>query len=164
MASQRIIKKYPNRRLYDTELSRYVTLANVRELVMQGANIKVIDANTNEGLTRSILLQIIIEQESGSNPLFTKEILSKLIRFYGNSVQGVFSNYLEESLDLFIEQQAHVQKQIQAMMSGTPVDSMADLAKRNLKLWKEIQEQLIKRIGFTTGSRKTATKLEQDGE
>ena len=163
MASQRIIKKYPNRRLYDTELSRYVTLANVRELVEQGANIKVIDANTNEGLTRSILLQIIIEQESSGNPLFTKEILSKLIRFYGNSVQGVFSNYLEESLDLFIEQQAHVQKQIQDMMNGNPVDSMADLAKRNLKIWREIQEKLIKRIGFNSRVRKNATKFEQDG-
>lgn len=162
MSSLRIIKKYPNRRLYDTELSRYITLANVRELVMQGTNVKVVDANTNEGLTRSILLQIIIEQESSGKPLFTNEILSKLIRFYGNSVQGAFSSYLEESLDLFIGQQAHVQKQLQEIMGGTPVDSMADLAKRNLEIWRKIQQKLIKRAGFTSGSQKNDTKLEQD--
>jgi polyhydroxyalkanoate synthesis repressor PhaR len=135
MTEPRIIKKYPNRRLYDTQLSRYITLADVRELVMQVVEFKVIDANTNEDLTRSILLQIIIEQETGGEPLFTTEILSKMIRFYGNSIQGVFSNYLDKSLNLFVEQQIRVQKQFKDVVSTNPMDAMADLTKRNLEIW-----------------------------
>ncbi len=156
MSMVRIIKKYPNRRLYDTKLSRYITLANVRELVMQGIKIKVVDAVTNKGLTRSILLQVILEQESAGKPLFTTEILSKMIRFYGGSVQGAFSSYLEQSLDLFIEQQTRVHKQIKDMVSGNPVESMADLAKRNLDIWREFQEKLMRT------SRRAASSIKID--
>lgn len=162
MTMVRIIKKYPNRRLYDTELSRYITLANVRELVMQGTKIKVIDAVTHEGLTRSILLQVIIEQESGGKPLFTTEILSKMIRFYGGSVQGAFSSYLEQSLDLFIEQQSRMHKQIQDMVTGNPVESMTDLAKRNLDIWREFQKKLMRAGRLAAKSIKIDENPEQD--
>ena len=144
MATPRTIKKYPNRRLYDTQLSRYITLADVRELVMQGSEFKVIDAASGEDLTRTILLQIIIDQESGGEPLFTAELLAKLIRFYGDSVQGLFARYLDQSLSLFIEQHTRWQRQLHDMLALPPVDAMAELTKRNFELWKDIQEQFLR--------------------
>ena len=161
MTEQRIIKKYPNRRLYDTQLSRYITLADVRELVMQVVDFKVIDANTHEDLTRSILLQIIIEQETGGEPLFTTDILSKMIRFYGDSIQGVFSNYLEKSLNLFVEQQIRVQNQLKEMVSTNPLDTMADLTKRNLEIWQEMQDSFLKASGLDAPSGTTQAEKQR---
>ena len=144
----RIIKKYPNRRLYDTDVSRYITVADVRDLVMQGVEFKVVDANSSEDLTRPTLLQIILEQESGGQPLFTADILSKMIRFYGDSVQGVFSTYLEKSLELFVEQQTKLQRQVRDMISGnTPFELMADLTQRNLDIWRDMQRNFLKAAG-----------------
>ena len=98
MASSRIIKKYPNRRLYDTETSTYITLAEVKDLVMQYKDFQVQDAKTGDDLTRSILLQIILEEESGGGlPMFSSDLLSQLIRFYGNAMQGVMGTYLEKN-------------------------------------------------------------------
>ncbi len=163
MTALRIIKKYPNRRLYDTELSRYITLADVRKLVMQGIAFKVVDANSNEDITRSILLQIIIEQESGGEPMFTTDVLAKMIRFYDNSVQGIFSSYLEKTLNLFIEQQSQLQQQIQELMATTPVNTMSDLTKRNLEIWREMQESFLKASGLNpTAPPKTSHK--EDGK
>ncbi|MBA2492991.1 MAG: polyhydroxyalkanoate synthesis repressor PhaR [Gammaproteobacteria bacterium] len=144
----RIIKKYPNRRLYDTEVSRYITVADVRELVMRGGEFKVVDANSNADITRPTLLQIIMEQEAGGEPLFTADILSKMIRFYGDSVQGVFSSYLEKSLELFVEQQSQLQRQVRNMISGnTPFELMADLTQRNLEIWRDMQRNFLKAAG-----------------
>ncbi len=156
MAEPRIIKKYPNRRLYDTELSRYITLSDVRDLVLKGVDFRVVAANSDEDLTRSILLQIIIEQESGGEPLFTTEVLSKMIRFYGDSVQGAFTNYLEKSLALFMEQQKLMQDQMRNVFSGSPLDAMTQLTQRNLEIWKEIQQSFLKAAGLGSG------KSEQD--
>lgn len=152
MPEPRIIKKYPNRRLYDTEHSRYITLVDVLKLVVQHVNFVVIDSNTKEDITRSILLQIITEQESRGTPMFTTEILSKMIRFYGNSIQGIFSSYLEKSLSLFIEQQTHLQKQLQEVMASSPVGTMADLTKKNLDIWQEMQESYLKAYGLNPAS------------
>jgi polyhydroxyalkanoate synthesis repressor PhaR len=152
MPDPRLIKKYPNRRLYDTKHSRYITLADVLKLVMEHANFIVIDSNTKKDITRNILLQIITEQESRGTPMFSAEILSKMIRFYGNSMQGIFSSYLEKSLGLFIEQQAHLQKQLQEVMSSTPVGTMADLTKKNLDIWREMQESYLKTYGLNPAS------------
>jgi polyhydroxyalkanoate synthesis repressor PhaR len=148
-AQRRIIKKYPNRRLYDTVVSRYITVADVRDLVMKKAEFKVVDANSNEDITRPTLMQIIMEQEAGGQPLFTTDILSKMIRFYGNSVQGVFSTYLERSLELFVEQQTRLQRQVREMMtsSSTPFELMADLTQRNLEIWNEMQRNFLKAAG-----------------
>ena len=164
MAESRIIKKYPNRRLYDTELSRYITLADVRELVTQGADFKVIDANTNEDLTRNILLQIIIDKETGSDHLFTTEILSKMIRFYGDSVQGVFSDYLEKSLGLFVEQQTRIQQQLGNLMTKNPMDAMTDLTKRNLEIWRDMQDNFLKVAGVQPNSREPDNEKKQDDQ
>ncbi len=149
MAEPRIIKKYPNRRLYDTELSRYITLSDVRDLVLKGIDFRVVGANNEEDLTRSILLQIIIEQESGGEPLFTTEILSKMIRFYGDTVQGAFTSYLEKSLSLFMEQQKLVQDQMRNAFSGNPLNAMTQLTQRNLEIWREMQESFLKAAGVS---------------
>jgi polyhydroxyalkanoate synthesis repressor PhaR len=147
VTAPRIIKKYPNRRLYDTELSRYITLSDVRELVLNGVEFKVVGANSDEDLTRSILLQIIIEQESGGEPLFTTEILSKMIRFYGDTVQGPFTSYLEKSLTLFVEQQKMVQDQMKNVLTTGPMSTMTELTRRNLEIWQEIQDSFFKAAG-----------------
>ncbi|MDH3671075.1 MAG: polyhydroxyalkanoate synthesis repressor PhaR [Gammaproteobacteria bacterium] len=148
----RIIKKYPNRRLYDTELSRYITLADVRELVLGGSEFRVIEANTEEDLTRSILLQIIIEQESGGEPLFTTEVLTKMIRFYGDNVQEAFTSYLEKSLALVAEQQRLMRDQMNNVVGANPINTMSELTQRNLKIWSDIQDNFLKAAGIKRGS------------
>lgn len=152
MSEPRIIKKYPNRRLYDTELSRYITLADVRELVLSGGEFRVIEANTEEDLTRSILLQIIIEQESGGEPLFTTEVLTKMIRFYGDSVQQAFTSYLEKSLTLVAEQQTLMRDQMNNVVGANSVSAMSELTQRNLKTWTDIQDNFLKAAGIKRDS------------
>lgn len=110
-ASHRIIKKYPNRRLYDTETSTYITLSDVRELVMGNAPFAVKDAKTNEDLTRSILLQIILEEESGGAPMFTEAVLANIIRFYGNAMQSFMGAYLEKNVQSFMDLQVKMTEQ-----------------------------------------------------
>lgn len=148
----RIIKKYPNRRLYDTERSCYITLADVRQLVLSGSEFRVIEANTEEDLTRSILLQIIIEQESGGEPMFTTEVLTKMIRFYGDNVQEAFTSYLEKSLALVTEQQKLMRDQMSNMLGANPVSAMSELTQRNLKMWTDIQDNFLKAAGIKRGA------------
>ena len=158
----RIIKKYPNRRLYDTELSHYITLADVRELVLGGSEFRVIEANTEEDLTRSILLQIIMEQESGGEPLFTTEVLTKMIRFYGDSVQQAFTSYLEKSLALVTEQQKSMQDQMNDVLGANPVSAMSEVTQRNLKMWTDIQESFLKAAGASQAPRQQKAAKESD--
>ncbi len=107
----RILKKYPNRRLYDTETSAYITLADVKKMVLAAQNFVVRDAKTSEDLTRSILLQIILEEETGGVPMFSAQSLAQIIRFYGNAMQGVMGSYLEHNLQTFTDIQARVAEQ-----------------------------------------------------
>ena len=112
---QRLIKKYPNRRLYDTRTSSYITLADVKELVLNNEIFQVLDAKTGEDLTRSILLQIILEEEAGGAPMFTSDLLSHMIRFYGNAMQGMMGKYLESNIKAFTEMQAKLQDQARSI-------------------------------------------------
>ncbi len=107
----RIIKKYPNRRLYDTMTSGYITLADVKKMILENIEFKVIDAKSNDDLTRSILLQIILEEESGGMPMFSSEMLVQMIRFYGHAMQGVMGTYLERNLQSFLQIQNKLQEQ-----------------------------------------------------
>ena len=107
----RLIKKYPNRRLYDTRTSAYITLADVKQLVLDNEPFRVADAKTTEDLTRSILLQIILEEEAGGAPLFTSPMLAQIIRFYGHSMQGMMGAYLEKTMQSFVEIQDKLQEQ-----------------------------------------------------
>ncbi|WP_138516159.1 polyhydroxyalkanoate synthesis repressor PhaR [Rhodoferax bucti] len=104
--AQRVIKKYPNRRLYDTDTSTYITLAEIKQLVMDSESFAVVDAKTGEDLTRSILLQIILEEEANGSPMFTTPVLSSIIRFYGHAMQGMMGGYLEKNMQALMEMQA----------------------------------------------------------
>jgi polyhydroxyalkanoate synthesis repressor PhaR len=125
----RLIKKYPNRRLYDTRTSSYITLADVKELVLKNEQFQVVDAKTSEDLTRSILLQIILEEEAGGMPMFTSDLLSQLIRFYGNAMQGMVGNYLEKNMQTFVQVQKQLQEQSRTMYG--------DNSKINKDLWAQ---------------------------
>jgi len=125
----RLIKKYPNRRLYDTRTSSYITLVDVKELVLKHEQFQVVDAKTGEDLTRSILLQIILEEEAGGMPMFTSDLLSQLIRFYGNAMQGMVGSYLEKNMQTFVQVQKQLQEQSRAMYG--------DSGKINKDLWAQ---------------------------
>jgi polyhydroxyalkanoate synthesis repressor PhaR len=144
MSETRIIKKYPNRRLYDTEDSKYITLEDVKRLVLAGVDFCVKDVKTDEDLTRNILLQIISEQEHGGEPFFTTDLLTQIIRSYGDSLQTLAGSYLQKSMQLFVEQQ----KQFQEAMSSNPITAMSHMAEQNMKLWEEMQESFFKAAGI----------------
>jgi polyhydroxyalkanoate synthesis repressor PhaR len=112
---ERVIKKYPNRRLYDTASSAYITLSEVRDLVMECKPFVVIDAKTGGNLTRSILLQIILEQESNGSPMFTAPVLSNIIRFYGHTMQGFMGGYLEKNMQTLMDVQARLGEQSESL-------------------------------------------------
>jgi polyhydroxyalkanoate synthesis repressor PhaR len=151
----RTIKKYPNRRLYDTDSSTYITLADVKQLVMTRTAFVVKDAKTQEDLTRSILLQIILEEEAGGEPMFTEDLLSNIIRFYGHAMQGVMGNYLEKNIQTFMELQAKLSEQSkglnpelwsQFMQSQSPLMQglMGSYVEQSKTLFSQMQEQLQK--------------------
>ncbi|HET9032277.1 MAG TPA: polyhydroxyalkanoate synthesis repressor PhaR [Dokdonella sp.] len=153
MAEFRIIKKYPNRRLYDTEISSYITLEEVRQLVVDGEKFEVRDAKSGTDLTRSVLLQIISEHEERGEPMFTTELLSQVIRFYGDSLQGFMGSYLEKSLQVFLDQQQQFRSQLNNIMGRTPWSMLNDMTERNMDAWKSMQQ------GFLTD---VANKARQD--
>ena len=143
MTETRFIKKYPNRRLYDTEISSYITLEDVRHLVMQHVDFRVQEAKSKQDITRSILLQIILEREEGGEPIFSEPVLQEIIRFYGDSLQGMMTSYLEKSLKLFVEQQDKWRGGMSNVMVGDPLAIMRDVAEQNLTMWKEMQESFL---------------------
>lgn len=152
-ANNRIIKKYPNRRLYDTEQSRYITLADLQKLAEAGEEFEVKDASSGDDITRMILLQIISEQESGGNPVFTTDILTRIIRFYGASAQDALTSYLEQSLSLFEQQQKTFQEQVRGAMENNPVNTVSELTQKNLEIWKDIQNQFFEAATGTTSKK-----------
>lgn len=139
MASPRVIKKYPNRRLYDTRVSSYITLEEVRQLVLSGETFEVRDAKTNEDLTRAVLLQIIAEHEQHGQPIFSTQLLSQIIRFYGDAMQGFVGGYLENSLKVFLEQQDKFRSQLNNLLGQTPWSMLNEITERNMDLWKSLQ-------------------------
>lgn len=144
MSEQRLIKKYPNRRLYDTEISKYVTLDDIKKLVMDSVEFCVKDAKSDEDITRNILLQIIAEQEEGGQPIFSADSLTQIIRFYGDAMQGAASDFMSQSLKLFVEQQQRFQEQVADAVAQNPVATMNELTKRNLAMWREMQDNFFK--------------------
>jgi polyhydroxyalkanoate synthesis regulator protein len=122
MASPRIIKKYPNRRLYDTRVSSYITLEEVRQLVLSGES-----------------FEIIAEHEQHGQPIFSTALLSQIIRFYGDVMQGFVGNYLENSLKVFLEQQHKVRDQLNNLLGQTPWSMLNEITERNIDLWKSLQ-------------------------
>ncbi len=142
MSAIRIIKKYPNRRLYDTEISSYITIEDVRQLILEGEQFEVRDAKSGEDLTRSVLLQIIADQEQDGEPMLSTRMLSQLIRFYGDSLQGFMGNYLERSMQVFLDQQQVFRQQMGSLLGQGPWAMMNQLTERNLELWQEFQRNM----------------------
>ncbi len=148
----RIIKKYPNRRLYDTEISRYITLDEIRQLVLEGIEFEVQDSRDGSDITRSILLQVISEQEEGGNPIFSTEVLTRFIRLYGDSMQPSISRYLELSLSSFAEQQQQfVDNLKQLLSSNTPLQTLRDISRQQIPIWKSIRKEFLKNLSRTRG-------------
>ncbi|MET0330835.1 MAG: polyhydroxyalkanoate synthesis repressor PhaR [Dyella sp.] len=139
----RTIKKYPNRRLYDTEISSYITLEEVRQLVLDGETFEVRDAKSGEDLTRSVLLQIISEHEDKGQPMLSPQLLSQIIRFYGDSLQGFMGPYLERSLQVFLDQQQQFRTQLNSLLGQTPWQMLNDLTERNMDAWKSMQRGFL---------------------
>lgn len=153
MSDVRIIKKYPNRRLYDTQVSRYITLEEVRQLVLQNVEFRVEDKRTADDITRTILLQVIAEQEENGNPIFSVELLSFIVRYYGDPMQSSISRYLELSLRLFAEQQNHFTDQLRGMLGQAqqPVLAlkelvMKEMADKQLPVWRAVRKEFIKNL------------------
>ena len=120
-AESRLIKKYPNRRLYDTVTSSYIKLNDVKKLVLEQVAFRIVDAKTNEDLTHSILLQIIVEEETAASPIFSAELLSQIIRFYRNAMQPMLGTYLEKNLHTFMEIQRRLQEQSLSELRDNPM-------------------------------------------
>ena len=129
----RVIKKYPNRRLYDTANSGYITLADVKQMVLENIEFQVIDAKSGDDLTRGILLQIILEEESAGMPMFSSEMLSQMIRFYGNALQGIMGNYMEQNVKAFLVIQNKLQDQAKQVY-GDKMMLTPDLWKQFLQM------------------------------
>src|ERR1041385_8450974 len=147
----RVIKKYPNRRLYDTVESRYITLADIRRLVMDKVDFLVIDKKTQEDITRSILLQVIAEQEHAGEPLMSQDFLSQVIRSYGGAAQGMIGSYLEQSLKLFASQQrdARDRAKVAGDVESTPLGnnvSINHLAQKNYQRWRQVQDEIYRTL------------------
>lgn len=156
----RVIKKYPNRRLYDTEKSSYITLSQVHDIIRSNEDFKVVDAETGEDITRSILIQIIIDQENSENPIFTTDMLTKFIRFYDDAAQSLFGEFLEKNMQMFTEQQKKFQQQVVEGLIDSPVTRMVqDVTERNLTMWTDMQQRFFELA--TIGIRTAASGTEE---
>ena len=146
MSEERLIKKYANRRLYDAAQSRHITIDDIRSMVVAGTRVKVIEDKTNEDITRLVLLQVIADQEQFGRPILSTSLLESMIRFYGNSMQGYFSSYLEKSVETFMRQQEVMQAQMGRTMNNGPggaANPLAELTRQNLELWAKMQETML---------------------
>ena len=144
MSKEILIKKYPNRRLYDTSASCYITLDEVRSLVVDGSPFKVVEKKTNEDITRNILLQIIMDYESGDGePMFSSDLLISFIRNYGESTQDSFTSYLEQSMDFFTQQQDILRDHITKPTIENPAEAWMDMGKKQFDLWQQAQKQFF---------------------
>ncbi len=144
ISEPRVIKKYPNRRLYDTVESRYITLVDVRRLVMDKVDFVVIDKKSQEDITRSILLQVIAEQEHTADPLMSQDFLSQCIRSYGGTMQSVVGSYLDQSMKLFLSQQQQMRERIKSSPVLDPLSAVANLTQQNYARWRAIQEDILR--------------------
>jgi len=143
MAEPHLIKKYANRRLYDTVASSHITLDGIRDLVAGGADVKIVDETNGDDITRTILLQIIAERELGGRPMLDAGFLMSIIRLYGNPMQDLVGEFLNNSFDTFMQQQAQYQEQMREALKATPLSTMQDLAESNLKAWQAMQDAML---------------------
>ena len=163
MNSARIIKKYPNRRLYDTDESRYITLADIKDLVKCKTDFVVIDKKSGDDITRSILLQVISEQEQQGEAIMSQDFLSQVIRSYGKSVPGFLAKYLEQSMKLILLQQQNLRGQVTRVVGVDPFIAVADTAQKNFNRWKSLQDEVFRRFsGLTRDEEAPGMRLSSD--
>lgn len=142
MSNERIIKKYANRRLYDSTGSRHVTLDDIRKMIVSGEKVKVVDDKSGDDLTRAVLLQVISEQEQFGTPVLSTELLESIIRFYGNPVQEMLTRYMEQSIGSFARQQQTMRAEMAKVLEG-PMAPMAEFARQNMEQWSKIQASML---------------------
>ena len=165
MSELRTIKKYPNRRLYDTVESRYITLSDIRRLVIERIDFVVIDKKSQEDITRSILLQVIAEQEHGVEPLMSRDFLSHIIRSYGGATQGMIGSYLEQSLKLFAGQQREARDRSKGTDDVEPAIPVNNLAQKNYQRWRQVQDEIYRTLmnAGRGGARSELVEEEKNG-
>ncbi|TLY80014.1 MAG: polyhydroxyalkanoate synthesis repressor PhaR [Gammaproteobacteria bacterium] len=151
MAEERLIRKYANRRLYDAEESRHVTLDDLRKLIASGQRIKVIDDKSGEDITRGVLLQIIASQEQFGTPVLSLQLLEAIIRFYGNPIQQMLTSYLEQSIGGLLRQQNLMQQEM-AKALETPMAPIAEMARQNMEMWAKMQASMLSAVTPTPAS------------
>jgi len=140
MAKPRIIRKYANRRLYDTEASRHINKDDVRKLIAAGKDVRIVEEGSGDDITRSVLLQLVAEQELGGKPVLSDQMLTQIIRFYDHPMQGVLGSYLQQSFETFLQQQSTLQEQMTELMRSGPFAVMKDVAKQNMEAWQAMQK------------------------
>lgn len=136
----RVIKKYPNRRIYDTHASKYIKIDDIRDMIVGNVPFVVLDSKSGEDVTRSVLLQLIIEQESENNPLFTTENLKSFIRYYGQGPHQAFADFMNQSLGFFQHQQDQFSESFSDMMSKNLMKEYTDMYKKNMEMWEEMSK------------------------
>jgi len=136
----RVIKKYPNRRIYDTHTSKYIKIDDIREMIVEGIPFVVLDSKSGDDVTRSVLLQLIIEQESETNPLFTTENLKTFIRYYGQVPHKPFSEFMDQSLSFFKHQQEQFSDSFSDMMHNNPMKAFTEMSKKNMEMWQKMSD------------------------
>ena len=159
MPEPRVIRKYANRRLYDATASRHVTNDDIRRLIAGGERVQVVDDRSGEDLTRTVLLQIIAEQEQFGAPVLSVQLLEGIIRFYGNPVQDLLSRYLEQSLGTVMQQQRTVQQQLAKAMEGpmAPLAPLAEMTRQNMEMWTRMQATMMAALSPQAGGHAPAT-------
>jgi polyhydroxyalkanoate synthesis repressor PhaR len=148
----RVIKKYPNRRLYDTETSSYITLTDVKQMVMNSESFKVLDAKTGDDISRSILLQIILEEEAAGKPMFSTQVLAQIIRFYGHAMQGMMGSHLERNVQSFIDMQAKLTENPLLNMANPMQSYLSTYTEQSKQMFAQMQEQMAKQAQAFMGN------------
>ena len=152
MAEAKIIKKYPNRSLYDTSQSKYISLTDLKQYVLEDTPFIVQEAKSKIDITRQVLLQIISEEENAGRPIFTTDVLRRFIRIYGNSAAGSFSTYIEQMSSLLDQQTRQFWEQLSARQDLSPVTTWTEIANRNMEIWQETQDKLLRASGLNRKS------------
>ncbi len=140
MAEPRIIRKYANRRLYDTETSKHINQEDVRKLIAAGTDVRVIDDASGDDITRGVLLQLVAEQERGGRPVLSDQMLTQIIRFYEHPMQGMFGAWLQQSFAAFLQQQQDLQEKMHGMIQGGPLAALQEMAAQNMEAWISMQK------------------------
>jgi polyhydroxyalkanoate synthesis repressor PhaR len=145
----RVIRKYANRRLYDPAASRHVTMEDIRKLIFAGEEVQVVDDRSGEDLTRTVLLQIVAEQEHFGKPILSEQLLHSIIRFYGTAMEELTGQYLEKSMANLLEQQGLLEEQMRNFVKVSPMTSVMDVARQNMEIWTKLQQQMFSPVAST---------------